>query len=77
MRRYKMQQINNEIFARRNNNGNYDILYVEDGYPVTQIDYGEFPVGSEFGTRYEHPEGIELTEEQVKKLGIQRGGEND
>ena len=66
-----MQQINEEIFARKNDNGNYDILYVEDGCAVRRLDCGEFPVNSEFGSRYEHPEGIEFTLEQVKKLGIQ------
>lgn len=66
-----LNEMKSEIFARKNDNGNYDILYIEDGYPVTRIDCGEFPVGSEFGARYEHPNGIEFTAEQVKKLGIQ------
>jgi hypothetical protein len=70
-RRKEMQQINNEIFARKNQSGNYDILYVADGYPVTRLDCGEFPVNSKFGSRYEHPEGIEFALEQVEKLGIQ------
>jgi hypothetical protein len=66
-----MQQINNEIFARKNENGNYDILYVEDGCSVTRLDCGEYPVDSEFGARYEHPSGIAFTFDQIKKLGIQ------
>lgn len=60
-----------EIFARKRRDGNYDILYVEDGYPVTRLDANVYPVGSDFGARYEHPEGIVLTLRDVKKLGIE------
>ena len=59
-----------EIFARKNKNRNYDILYVSDGLPVTRLDAGVYPVNSDLGARYEHPEGIELTLKDVKKLKI-------
>jgi len=58
-----------EMFARKNENGNYAILDNE-GYAITKLDANVYPVGSNLSARYEHPEGIELTEADVKKLNI-------
>jgi hypothetical protein len=58
------------MIARKNENGNYTILD-EEGFPVTRIDANVYPVGSELSAKYEHPEGIELTLEDVEKLNIE------
>ena len=60
-----------EIFGRVNKNGNIDILHYDDGAPVTRFDANIYPVGSDMlSVRYEHPEGIVLTREDARKLGI-------
>ncbi|EEL8285087.1 hypothetical protein DEI76_19000 [Salmonella enterica subsp. enterica serovar Agona] len=59
-----------EVFGRINAEGNVDVLYVEDGSDVTRLDADVFPVGSDFGTRYDHPEGITLTREDAERIGI-------
>ncbi|EBR8049979.1 hypothetical protein QF13_000174 [Salmonella enterica subsp. enterica] len=60
-----------EVFGRINAEGNVDVLYVEDGSDVTRLDVDSvYPVGSEFGTRYDHPEGITLTREDAERIGI-------
>ncbi|ECB1778533.1 hypothetical protein EU837_01980 [Salmonella enterica subsp. enterica serovar Kibi] len=59
-----------EVFGRINAEGNVDVLYVEDGSDVTRLDADVFPVGSNFGTRYDHPEGITLTREDADRIGI-------
>ncbi len=62
------------LFARKidehDPDTDYAILYVEDGELVTRIDADVYPVDSNLGARYEHPEGIKLTLADVKKLGI-------
>lgn len=65
-----MQQLNNEIFARKNKQGNYAILWAETGEPITRLDANVYPVGSELSARHEHPRGIILTHDDVVKLGI-------
>ena len=59
------------IFARKRDDGTYDILEMEDGEPVTRIDINEYPVGSELSARYEHPAGIVFTLDQVVKNNIE------
>lgn len=59
------------IFARKNERGNYDILYSESGEDVTRLDINICPVGSDFCAEYNHPNGIELTLEDVMELGIE------
>lgn len=63
----------NEVFGKINEDGYVDILYINDGERVTQLDVdGVSPVGSRFSTRSdEHPFGIVLTVEQCKKLNIE------
>ena len=59
-----------EIFARINEDGNYDILHAEDGERVTYLD-NCWPLDSSLSGSYEHPEGIRLDLEQVESLGIE------
>jgi len=58
------------IFYRINDNGNADILYVEDGEAVVSIDENVYPVDSDLSARYEHSGGLELTVADVKLVGI-------
>lgn len=65
-----------EIFARVREDGNYDILFSEDGSAVTTLNTYPTPcwaVGSRAGLSgsYEHPEGIVLDAAQVARLGIE------
>ena len=48
----------------------YAILTVDDGLAVTGLP-GCWPDGSDLSGSYEHPEGIILDREQVKRLGIE------
>lgn len=62
------------IFGRKNENGDIDVLYVEDGYPVTRLDEEMpivYPINSELSAFYEHPEGITLTLEDAQKIGLE------
>lgn len=60
------------IFARKNDDGNYDILETDEGCPITQMEAPTmYPVGSGVSCCYEHPEGIKLTFDDVQKLGIE------
>ncbi|MDD8372787.1 hypothetical protein LAW74_24310 [Escherichia coli] len=61
----------NEVFGRLNSEGNVDILYADSGESVTRLDADVFPVGSEFGVRYDHPEGLEITLADAKRIGIE------
>jgi len=65
-----------EIFARKNENGNYAILFVSDGTPVTQFDDEDgfpcvYPVRSDLSAYWNHPEGIVLNYHDVVKCGIE------
>ncbi|MFT2491557.1 hypothetical protein ACMWND_20265 [Escherichia coli] len=60
-----------EVFGRINSQGNVDILYADSGESVTRLDADVFPVGSEFGARYDHPEGIEITLADARRIGIE------
>ena len=64
-----MQSIN-EMFGRVNAEGNVEVLFVESGELVTRIDENFYPVGSDLSVRYEHPEGITLTMDDAKSLGL-------
>ncbi|WP_154974937.1 hypothetical protein [Klebsiella grimontii] len=59
-----------EVFGRINAEGNVDILFVEDGYPVTLLDADAYPVNSDLSVRYDHSEGITLTLEDARNIGI-------
>lgn len=63
----------NETFGRLNDEGNVCVLDRETGESVTCIEdaYGLYPVGSEFGSRYEHPQGIVITQDDAAKFGIE------
>ena len=64
-----MEQLN-EIFGRETENG--IALFHECGEAITQLDVqGIYPVGSDFSTRYEHPEGIVISVEDATALGIE------
>lgn len=58
-----------EVFGRVNEDGNVDVLYVETGEAVNRLDAPDvFPVGSEFGCTWDHPEGITITKEDAIRL---------
>lgn len=59
-----------EVFGRINAEGNVDILFVEDGSPVNRLDADAYPVNSDLSVRYDHAEGIVLTQEDARKIGI-------
>lgn len=57
------------LFFRVNQQG-HAVIFDEYGWNVTKIDENVYPVGSDWSCRWEHPEGIVLTIEDAKKLGI-------
>lgn len=59
-----------EVFGRINAEGNVDILFVEDGCPVTRLDADAYPINSDLSVRYDHAEGIVLTLEEARTIGI-------
>lgn len=62
----------NEVFGKLNNDGNVDILYINDGDKVTRLNVdGVYPVNSALSTRHEHANGIVLTVDQCKSLNIE------
>ncbi|EHJ0806465.1 hypothetical protein KAB87_004100 [Salmonella enterica] len=66
-----MSALINEVFGRINESGNVDVLYSETGELVTRLDVdGVYPVGSEFSTRYDHPDGIVISVEDAKRIGL-------
>lgn len=58
------------MFYRTDENGNAVILHADDGAAVTRIDADVYPIGSQLGSRYEHPAGIVLTVADAEKIGI-------
>lgn len=60
-----------EFFGRINEDGNVDVLHVEDGSAATRLDASVYPVGSDVSARYEHPAGIVLTRADANRLGIE------
>ena len=70
----KESMIRSEIFGRTNQSGNVDILWLENGEAVNRIDEAlptVYPIGSSVSAHHEHPNGIELTQEDAQKLGIE------
>ena len=61
----------NTVFARPDDAGGYAILDNETGMPVTRLDASVYPIGSEFGARYEHAEGIRLSRADVVAAGVE------
>ncbi len=58
------------IFGRINEDGNVVVLYEDDGEAVTSLDENLYPVGSSLSVRYEHPEGVVLTQADAKTIGL-------
>lgn len=66
-----MTALISEVFGQLNEEGTVDILYVEDGYPVTRLDASNvYPVNSSLSVSYDHAEGIKLTKEDARLIGI-------
>lgn len=59
-----------EFFGRVDSNGNVQVFH-SSGEAATRIDANVYPVGSDLSARYEHPDGIVLTSEDAKRLGIE------
>ena len=59
-----------DLFYRLDENGNA-VIFDLDGDIATTIDANVYHIDSQVSTRYEHPEGIVLTIEDAKKLGIE------
>ena len=63
----------NDFYAKLNKNGNYSLLYTEDGRRVTRLDYTcpiVWPVASNAMAYHDHPEGIMVTEADAVKLDV-------
>ena len=62
-----------EFFARERKDGDFDIIDTDGGDAITVIHFGPtvWPVGSDLSAGYEHPKGIVLDENDVKKLGLE------
>jgi hypothetical protein len=58
-----------KIFGRINASGNVVLLHWETGEAVTRYE-GCWPLNSDLGGSYEHPEGIELSREDAENLEI-------
>lgn len=59
-----------EIFGRRDDTGVIHVLYVADGCPVTCLDAPVKDANDDESVRYEHPQGIVLTESDAAAVGI-------
>ena len=68
---------NDSMFYRLNEDGNAVILYMADGVAVTRLDANVYPVGSDLSARYEHAEGITLTIDDARSLGIPHESESE
>lgn len=64
---------NDEIFGRLDADGNVLLLYVGDGSAVTSLSahLNVWPVGSDLGAAYEHPEGIVVDQATAKRIGVE------
>ena len=70
----KMKNEGEEIYAIKNIDETYSLLYSDNGYPVTKLDECfpiVWPINSELSAYYEHSEGITLNESDFKKTGIE------
>lgn len=66
-----MTALINEVFGRINAQGGVDVLYAETGERVTRLDVdGVYPLGSELSTRYDHAEGIVISQEDAARIGL-------
>ncbi|MCA6998198.1 hypothetical protein [Dickeya solani] len=62
----------NEVFGRKNNDGNIEVLFKDDGVAVTRLDVDNiYPVDSQLSTRYEHAGGITITHQDASSIGIE------
>jgi hypothetical protein len=62
----------NEVFGLMREDGNVDIVYINDGDKVTELDVdGVYPVGSQLSVKHSHASGIVLTVDQCKELNIE------
>jgi hypothetical protein len=67
----KLSRLHPNIFGRVLDDGTVILLDSNEGMPITRLNVdGIYPVGSHLSTRYEHPEGIRLTRNDAKRLGI-------
>ena len=58
------------FFGRIDTDGNVIVLH-ESGERATRLARpGVYPVGSNLGARYEHPEGIIITRDDANKIGL-------
>ena len=60
-----------QIFGRVDDAGNIAVLTVADGEPVNTLPFRVWPVGSDLGAGYDHPDGITLTTDDAKKIGLE------
>lgn len=61
-----------EFFGRLNEDGNVDVLHVEDGAAATRLDCSVYAIGSDGSqsVRYEHPEGIVISAADARRIGL-------
>lgn len=59
-----------EFFGRLNDDGNVDVLHVESGEAATRLDADVYPIGADLSARYEHPQGIVLSCEDARTIGL-------
>lgn len=59
------------FFGRAIGNGSVRVLHVEDGEPATRLEAPVWPVGSDLGAGYEHPNGIILTRADAEAIGLE------
>ena len=64
---------NKEYFGRLRDDRNVDVLYVDSGEKVTQVEEWNtiHPIKSRFSCAWEHPEGIVLSIEDAEELGLE------
>jgi len=58
------------LFGRIDVNNNVAV-FRESGEIATRLDANVYPIGSSLSAKYEHPEGIKLTQDDARKLGIE------
>ncbi|WP_158784178.1 hypothetical protein [Pantoea sp. BAV 3049] len=59
-----------EVFGRINNSGTVDILFIDDGERVNQLNSDVYPVGECLNARNYHSRGVVLSLGDAQKLGI-------
>lgn len=65
-----MRKVDDSIFGRMNENGDVDILDVDDGEAICRLDANVYPVGNDLSVRYEYSNGIVLSLADANLLGI-------